>query len=82
MWRQEVGVISEVERRDGYRASTSRRRSGGRGIGSGKRRRNSQPVEDIRVRILRWGDKNSLLEMKSGEKASLETKSNERLCWR
>ena len=36
------------------RASTSRRRSGGRGIGSGKRRRNGQPVDDIRVRILRW----------------------------
>ena len=47
-----------------------------------KRRRNGPTVDDIRVRILKWGDKNSLLEMKSGEKASLETKSNERLCWR
>jgi hypothetical protein len=45
-----------------------RRRSGGRGIESGKRRRNGQAVDDITVRILRWGDKNSLLEMKGGEK--------------
>ena len=49
---------------------------------SGKRRHNGQPVDDIRVRILKWGDKNSLLEMKSGEIASLEMKSGEKLCWR
>jgi len=48
---------------------------------SGKRWRNGQPVDDIRVRILRWGDKNSLLEMKGGEKASLEMNSDEKLCW-
>ena len=38
--------------------------SGGRGQASRKRRRNGQPVDDIRVRIPRWGDKKSLLEMK------------------
>jgi hypothetical protein len=36
----------EVERRD---CVGSRRRSGGRGQASGKRRRNGQPVDDIRV---------------------------------
>ena len=28
---------------------------------SGKRRRNSQPLDDIRVRIPRWGDKKSFI---------------------
>jgi hypothetical protein len=55
----------------------SRRRSGGRGQVSGKRRRNGQPVDDIRIWI-----RKALLEMKSGEKASLEMKSDEKLCWR
>jgi len=45
----------------------SRRRSGGRGVRVGKRRRNGQPVDDIKVRI-----RKPLLDMKSGEK----------LCWR
>jgi hypothetical protein len=40
---------------------------------SGKRRRNGQPVDDIRIRIRR-----ALLEMKSGEEASLEMKSGEK----
>src|SRR2546421_3919760 len=57
--RQEAGVRKQ--------ASGSRRRSGGRGQASGKRRRNGQPADDIRVRILRWGDKDSL-EMTSGKK--------------
>jgi len=42
--------------------STSRRRSGGRGQASGKRRRSGQPVDDIKVRIRK------ALEVKSGEK--------------
>src|SRR5271154_6338479 len=45
-WKE--GVTSEVEKRAGL---GSRRRSGGRGQASGKRRRNSQPVDDIRVMI-------------------------------
>ena len=32
-----------------------------RGIGSGKRRCNGQLVDDIRVRIPRWGDKESFV---------------------
>jgi hypothetical protein len=44
---------------------------------SRKRRRNGQPVDDIRDRI-----RKALLEMKSGEKASLEMKSDEKFCWR
>jgi hypothetical protein len=54
---------------------------------SGKRRRNGQPVDDIRIRIrkalleMKSGEKASL-EMKSGEKALLEMKSDEKLCWR
>src|SRR2546423_14165858 len=56
---QEAGVRKQT--------SGSRRRSGGRGQASGKRRRNGQPADDIRVRILRWGDKDSL-EMTSGKK--------------
>jgi hypothetical protein len=46
---REAGVTTEVERRDGEQ----KRRSGSRGTGSGKRRRSGQPVDDIRVRILR-----------------------------
>jgi hypothetical protein len=55
--RRELGVTSEVERRDGEQ----KRRSGSRGTGSGKRRRSGQPVDDIRVRILRWGDEKSFV---------------------
>jgi hypothetical protein len=52
--RREVGVTSEVERRDGEQ----KRRSGGRGKASGKRRRNGQPVDDM-------GEiRRALLEMK------------------
>jgi hypothetical protein len=42
---------------------------------SGKRRRNGQPVDDIRVRI----PIRKALLMKSGEKTSLEMKSDEKL---
>jgi hypothetical protein len=69
-----------VERRDGEQKRApagvrSRRRSGGRGQVSGKRRRDGRLVDDIRV-----GIRKALLEMKSGEKASLEMKSDEKLC--
>jgi len=40
---------------------------GGRGIGSGRRRRNGQPVDDIRVRILGWGDEKSFVGDENGE---------------
>jgi hypothetical protein len=56
---REVGVTSEVERRDGER----KRRSGGRGKASGKRRRNGQPVDDKKSFVGNEGG--SLLE--SGE---------------
>ena len=73
--RRDAGVSSEVKRAPA--GVGSRRRSGGREQVSGKRRRNGQPVDDIRVRIRKVS-----LEMKSGEKASLEMKSDEKLCWR
>jgi len=53
-------------RRDGVR---SRRRSGDRGQASEKRRRNGQSVDDIRVRIPRWGDKKSFVGGKRRERA-------------
>jgi hypothetical protein len=57
--RREVGVTSEVERRDGEQ----KRRSGGRGKASGKRRRNGQLVDDKKSFV---GDEGGLL-LESGE---------------
>jgi hypothetical protein len=61
-----------MERRDGVE---SRRRSGGRGQASGKRRRNGQPVDDIRVRIPRWGDKKSFVRDEGGWRGRVVTRT-------
>ena len=57
---------SRSEHQQAYESGVrSRRRSGGRGQVSGKRRRNGQPVDDIRIRIRKASLEMKLLMMKS-----------------